>query len=106
MRQIHPMTKLIELATSRRSVLKGLGASGAALALAKVGTPSSGHAQEPGVLRVGLSGRDMGTLHPAVATGGQDTAAQVTTSPVTCMVTRPNPSRSARNWPWARLPGP
>jgi hypothetical protein len=74
MRQIHPMTKLIELATSRRSVLKGLGASGAAIALAKVGTPSRGQAQEPGVLRVGLSGRDMGTLHPAVATGGQDTA--------------------------------
>lgn len=72
MRQIHPMTKLIELATSRRSVLKGLGASGAALTLARVG--ASAQAQEPGVLRVGLSGRDMGTLHPAVATGGQDTA--------------------------------
>jgi len=60
--------------TARRTLLKGLGATGATVALGRVMTPRLGRAQESGVLRVGLAGRDMGTLHPHVATGAQDTA--------------------------------
>jgi len=59
---------------NRRSVLKGLGASGTAVVFANILTPSLGFARESGVLHIGLDGRDMGTLHPHVATGAQDTA--------------------------------
>lgn len=59
---------------SRRTVLKGLGASGAAAAAPAVLIPSRASAQQSGVLRVGLAGRDLGSAHPHQATGAHDTA--------------------------------
>ena len=60
--------------TPRRTVLKGIGATGAAAVASSFFIPSFGRAQQSGVLRVGLAGRDLGTVHPHQATGAQDTA--------------------------------
>src|SRR5579875_2783339 len=53
----------------RRNLLKLAGAS----ALAATATPPRAMAQKPGVLRVGLSARDLGVLHPHIATSAADT---------------------------------
>ncbi|RDJ19947.1 hypothetical protein DWF00_20795 [Bosea caraganae] len=55
----------------RRDLLKLAGATGAA-ALSGL-LPNAAFAQKAGVLRVGLNARDMGLLHPHVATGSNDT---------------------------------
>lgn len=60
--------------TSRRTILKGIGAASAATVASGFLIPSMGRAQQSGVLRVGLAGRDLGTVHPHQATGAQDTA--------------------------------
>ncbi|MBE0533376.1 MAG: hypothetical protein IH626_21350 [Rhodospirillales bacterium] len=44
------------------------------VAFANVMNPTLAFARQSGVLHVGLDGRDMGTLHPHVATAAQDTA--------------------------------
>jgi peptide/nickel transport system substrate-binding protein len=45
----------------------------AAVVVAGTGLPRTGFAQKAGVLRVGLNSRDMGVLHPHIATASGDT---------------------------------
>lgn len=59
-------------AMQRRDVLKLAGAT-SVVAIGSSVLPLTAMAQKSGVLRVGLNARDMGLLHPHVATGSNDT---------------------------------
>lgn len=59
------MTNVFSGHLSRRGVLLGVG-SAAVLA------PLPAFARQAGVLRIGLNGRDMGTLHPHIASAAED----------------------------------
>ena len=64
-------TGMPRAAMSRRELLKFTAATG--LVLAAAGTMGGrALAQKAGTLRIGLNARDMGVLHPHVATGGND----------------------------------